>query len=104
MLRVKFFENDEKTSYPTSGWTYLATVYNPITKDTDTLEVIEGAGFVDIVASPEITKNWGSGYNSKAANMPFDLQVRIPTEGDDTIWTPVIGTIAVLSDITPGGL
>jgi hypothetical protein len=103
-LRVKFFENDEKTSYSTSGWTYIATVYNPVTKNIDTLNVAEGLGFVDIIASPEITKTWGSGYSSKTANLSFDLQITIPAEGDDVIWTPVIGSIAVLADVTPGGL
>jgi hypothetical protein len=38
------------------------------------------------------------------AELPFDLQITIPTDGpNDTIWTPVIGTICVLGDITPGG-
>jgi hypothetical protein len=103
-LRVKFFEKDEVTSYSTAGWTYIATAYDPINKETYTLEVEEGIGFVDIVAPADMTKDWGSGYSSKTAEMPFDLQVRIPKEGDDTIWTPVIGNIAVLADITPGGL
>lgn len=103
-LRVKFFEKDEKTAYTTLGWTYIATAYNPTNKETYTLDTEPGVGFVDITAPAEMTKNWGSGYNSNSADMPFDVQVRIPQEGDDTIWTPVIGTIAVLADITPGGL
>jgi hypothetical protein len=36
--------------------------------------------------------------------LPFDLQITIPAAtGEDTVWTPVIGTICVLGDITPGG-
>jgi hypothetical protein len=35
--------------------------------------------------------------------LPFDLEVTIPETGDDTVWTPVIGTISVLSDISIGG-
>jgi len=36
--------------------------------------------------------------------LPFDLQITIPAaSGEPTVWTPVIGTICVLGDITPGG-
>ena len=39
--------------------------------------------------------------------LPFDLQATIPKsqgESETTVWTPVIGSICVLGDITPGGL
>ena len=103
-LRVKFFENDEVSAYSTIGWTYISTAYNPITKMSDILAVEEGMGYVDIIASAAITATWGNGYNSNVAELPFDLQVTIPEDGDDTVWTPVIGTISVLADITPGSL
>jgi hypothetical protein len=60
-------------------------------------------GFVDITAHPSVTKNWGSKYSSIVAQLPFDLQVIIPQNIEDTVWTPVIGTIQVLGDVTPGG-
>jgi hypothetical protein len=37
------------------------------------------------------------------AELSFDLQVIIPAgsgEGEDTTWTPVIGTICVLGDVS----
>ena len=37
------------------------------------------------------------------AELPFDLQVTISDAGEDTVWTPVIGTICVLGDVSPGG-
>jgi hypothetical protein len=39
---------------------------------------------------------WGSTYRSSVAELMFDLEVTI----DDTVWTPVIGTITVLGDIS----
>jgi hypothetical protein len=38
--------------------------------------------------------------------LPFDLQVIIEaTSGpaEDTVWTPIIGTITVIGDVSPGG-
>ncbi len=40
---------------------------------------------------------------SVVAELPFDLQVNIPTAGENTIWTPIIGTITVIGDVSPGG-
>jgi hypothetical protein len=33
------------------------------------------------------------------AELPFDLQITT----NEIVWTPVVGTIRVLSDVTPGG-
>lgn len=104
-LRVQFFEEDELTGYDTDTWTYISTVYNPITQTYNTLDVTAGAGYVDIVAQPEITENWGIGYQNKIVELIFDLQVTIPAvhpETIDTVWTPVIGSISVIADTTPG--
>jgi hypothetical protein len=44
-----------------------------------------------------ITKYWGTGFKSVVTELTFDLQVTIDGE---TIWTPLIGTISVIGDIT----
>jgi hypothetical protein len=52
------------------------------------------------MAPASITELWGTGYKSVVTELTFDLQVTI----DNTIWTPVIGTISVFGDITGGSL
>lgn len=99
-LRVEFFENDEVTPFNTSDWEYAATTYDFRGDVLDELEVSAGNGYVDITAPADITSLWGSGYTSTVAELAFDLQVTI----DDMIWTPVIGTITVLGDVTGGSL
>jgi hypothetical protein len=99
-LRVEFLENDETTYFDTESWSFAATAYDFRGDVLDELEVTPFAGYVDIKASPEITDFWGIGFNSTVAELAFDLQVTI----DDMIWTPVIGTITVLGDVTPGSL
>jgi hypothetical protein len=78
-----------------------------ITKTSHVLDISSAAGYVDIIAQPSKTKLWGLGYQDKVAELNFDLQVTIPSAGSgnaDTVWTPVIGTISVLADITPWSL
>lgn len=102
-LRVQFFQEDELTEYDTDDWTYISTVYNPITQLSDTLDIFEGVGYVDIIAQPATTETWGVGYQNKIAELIFDLQVTIPAvlpETIDTVWTPVTGSISVLADTT----
>lgn len=106
-IRIQFFEDDETTEYDTSEWLYEATAYNPSTDITYTLQTVPGAYYVDVTALPEDTIEWGTGVGSVVAELNFDLEVTIPAEGsgvEDTIWTPVIGTICVLGDITGGSL
>lgn len=100
ILRVEFFENDEQTEYDTSGWQYASTTYDSRGDVIDELDVASGNGYVEITATPEITTNWGVGWSGTVAELSFDLQVTI----DDIIWTPVIGTINVMADITRGSL
>ena len=102
-LRVEFYEDNEIDYYDTTGWTFRATAYDQSGNVLDALECEPGVGFVDITAYPSVTKNWGLKYSSVVAQLPFDLQVTIPELIEDTVWTPVIGTIQVLGDITPGG-
>lgn len=100
VLRIEFYQDDEVTLFDTTGWEYAASAYDYKGDVTDELEVSSGNGYVDITAQPDITKYWGTGYNSVVSELAFDLQVTI----DDVVWTPVIGTIAVLGDITGGSL
>jgi hypothetical protein len=104
-IRVQFLENDEITYIDTTGWTYEATAYDPATDISYSLTVNDSPGYVDIIAPATMTDDWGTGNASVVAELSFDLQVTIPAEGeDDVIWSPVIGTISVLGDITGGSL
>jgi len=100
-IRIEFLEDDEVTKFNTSSWTFAATSYDLRGDFLDELEVQVFSGYVDIIASPEITESWGIGFAKTVAELPFDLQVTLE---DGSIWTPVIGTIKVLSDVTTGSL
>lgn len=102
-LKVEFFEDDELTSYDTDTWSYNATAYDISGDVLDDLPVVAGEGYAEIQIPASITENWGSNYKNVVAELPFDLQVVISDAGEDTVWTPVIGTICVIGDITPGG-
>lgn len=99
-LKVEFWENDETTPIDTDGWTYSASAYYTKNGTVYDLDVQVGSNFVTIVAPANITENWGSGYGSVVAELTFDLEV---TKDDLTVWTPVIGTICVLGDVTNYG-
>jgi len=105
-LKVEFFEDDEITAYDTSEWTYKATAYDSTGDILDELTATSGEGYVEILAPASVTENWGSAkYRSVVAELQFDLQVVIEGgsgQNVDTVWTPVIGTICVLGDVTPG--
>jgi hypothetical protein len=102
-LRIDFLELDETTGYDTDGWEYMATAYNPISGTTYELDVNATDSHVVITADPEVTELWGTGAGSVVAELSFDLEVTIPGL-INTIWTPVIGTICVLGDVTGGSL
>ena len=107
ILAVQFLEDDEVTGWDIDGWTFLATAYDVTGDILDELTVNVSGHTATIFASADLTKNWGTKYTSVVAELPFDLQATIPAalgETEDTIWTPVLGTICVLGDITPGGL
>lgn len=100
---VDFLENDESTSFDTSDWTYSATAYDPTSDVLDELTVTVEGSLVTVTAPAEVTANWGTKYKVVVAELSFDLQAKIP-DGDSTItWTPVIGTICVLGNVTPSG-
>ena len=102
-LSVDFFELDETTGFDCTGWTYEATTYDSVGDVLDQLVVASEGHSVTITAPASLTLNWGSGYKNVVSELPFDLQVNIPEVGENTIWTPIIGTITVLGDVTPGG-
>jgi hypothetical protein len=97
-LRVDFLTGNSSTYQDTTDWVYSASSYNPKTKVVDVLDVNAGDGYVEITAVPEITSTWGEGYASVVAELSFDLQV---TTGEGDVWTPIIGNIVVIPDITP---
>ena len=100
-LRIEFLEDDELTPYNTEGWEYSASAYDSRGDIIDELEVVSGEGYAEIRIPTEISEQWGVGFNRIVGELPFDLQVIID---DETVWTPVIGTIKVLGDITGGTL
>ncbi len=98
-MKIEFLDNDETTYFDTSTWTYAATAYDPKTDIIDPLEVVSYPGYVEILANPIVTRFWGSGYKSTVAELMFDLQVTID---GNTVWTPVVGTISVIGDVSGG--
>ena len=100
-LRVEFYNDDEITPFDTSDWEFAASAYDFRGDVIDELEVVAGEGYVEITAPADITALWGTGYTSTVAELAFDLQVTID---GGTVWTPVLGTIVVLGDVTGGSL
>jgi len=96
-LRIEFFDNDEVTLTDTSTWEYASSAYDARGDVLDELEVTESEGYIEIVAPADITVNWGTGSGSVLAELAFDLEITID---DDTVWTPIIGTISVIGDVT----
>lgn len=102
-LKVDFLDDDEITKWNTNTWSYKATAYDPVGDVLDELLVTATTGSVTLTAPASMTLSWGSAYKTVVAELPFDLQVQMELAGEDTVWTPVVGTIRVLGDITPGG-
>lgn len=100
-LRIEFYEPDETTPLDVSNWSFLSSTYDIRGDVIDALETNAGVGYVELTAPASTTALWGNGYSRVVAELAFDLQV---TLDDQTIWTPVIGTIKVLGDITGGTL
>jgi hypothetical protein len=96
-LTVQFLDDDEVTLVDTSDWEYASSAYDPKGDVLDELEVEESNGTVTITAPADITVNWGVGSGSVLAELAFDLEVTID---GDTVWTPIIGTIVVLGDVS----
>ena len=96
-LRIEFFEEDGVTKSDIEGWTALSSTYDYRGDVIDNLETEVGDGYIDIFVTPETSRLWGAGYRPIAADLGFDLQI---TTTDGTIWTPVIGSISVIADIS----
>lgn len=96
-LTVQFLEDDEVTLVDTSTWDYVSSAYDARGDVLDELEVTESNGSVTITAPADITVNWGLGSGSILAELAFDLEITID---GDTVWTPIIGTIVVLGDVS----
>jgi hypothetical protein len=100
-IRIEFLQNDETTYFTTTNWIYTSSTYDSRGDFIDELTTIPGEGYVDIVAPADITANWGTGFLAVVAELAFDLEVILPN-GD--VWTPVIGSISVMGDISGGAL
>jgi hypothetical protein len=98
---VSLLENDEVTEFDTEGWTYSATAYDPTSDVLDELVVTVDGSVVTVTAPSDITVNWGTKYKSVVAELSFDLQAMVPDGASVKTWTPVIGTICVLGDVSP---
>jgi hypothetical protein len=94
---VQFLQNDEVTEYDTSSWTYISNAYYSKIDTLYPLTVEVTGSSVKLTASSDTTALWGTGLNDTVAELFFDLQVTID---GDTIWTPIIGNITVLGDIS----
>ena len=108
-LKVEFLEDDEVTFVDISDWAFVSSSYDASGDTLDELTVEKYTGYVIITALSETTKLWGTGYRNTVLELPFDLEIIIPNDESGAIepeitWTPVIGTIVVLSDITGTGL
>jgi hypothetical protein len=102
-LRVSFLEKNEVDQYNTTGWQYSSTAYDPKNDTSYELTVVQVDEFVDIIAPAELTETWGANQNTAiVAELSFDLQVNFSVE--DEIWTPIIGNITVIGDVTGGSI
>lgn len=99
-LYIDFLESDEITGWDCEGWTYAATAYDKYGEVLDQLVVDSEGHSVIITAPSHVTLNWGTKYGVVVADLIFDLEVRMP---DETVWTPIVGSITVIGDVTYGG-
>jgi hypothetical protein len=99
-LDFHFLENDEVTFIDLTDWTFIATAYDLSSDTSYTLDVVKSNGIVQVTATADVTAQWGNGIKSQTTELKFDLE---GTNGE-IVWTPVIGTIKVLGDVTLGGL
>jgi hypothetical protein len=97
-IRVDFLNDDETTPLNTTGWKFIASAYDRKTDIVDELEVDAFSGYAVITAPAEITSQWGTTYGGIVAELSFDLEITI----DGTVWTPVVGTISVVGDVSTG--
>jgi hypothetical protein len=102
-LKIEFLNNDEVTNFNTTGWTFLSTAYSQVSGSTNTLTTSMSNNVLTITATPAQTATWGTGSSSIVAQLNFDLQVTIPG-APAYVWTPIVGNISVIGDVTGGSL
>lgn len=95
-IKIEFLENDEHTVFDTTGWEFAATAYDPKTDIADELIVNVTSTYIEVVADSDITENWGVTYGATVAELLFDVQAIT----EDGTWTPIVGTINVIGDVT----
>jgi hypothetical protein len=96
-LRVDFLQNDEVEHFDISGWTFVSSAYDPKTDIIDELNVELFTGYVIISIPTDISAAWGTLYSGTVAELNFDLKATL--DGGE-IWTPVIGTISVIGNVS----
>jgi hypothetical protein len=96
-LRVDFLEDDEVTPYDIATWGIECTVYNPKNGANNDLEITKNAGWIVVTARSDLTAQWGDGIRYRANELNFDIEV---TLNDGTVWTPVIGVISLIADVS----
>jgi aryl-phospho-beta-D-glucosidase BglC (GH1 family) len=101
-LTIEFLENDETTTVDMSDWTFLASAYDPKADTIDELQITANETNLVVTAPADITQYWGVGYSSMVAELTFDVQA--VNNITKKVWTPVVGIIKVLGDVTGGSL
>jgi hypothetical protein len=96
-LRIDFLEDDETTPYDISSWVIESTVYNPKTGARNDLEITKNSGWIVVAARADITAQWGDGFRYRVNELNFDVEV---TLADGTVWTPVVGFVSLISDVS----
>ena len=96
-LRVDFLQNNETTHFDISDWTFASSAYDPKTDIIDELTVESFEGYVNIIIPTDISTTWGTLYSGTVAELNFDLKATL--DGGE-IWTPVIGTISVIGNVS----
>lgn len=97
-IRIDFLNSDEVTAFDISSWDFVATAYDIKNDTAYELEITTGSGYINIVAPADVTAEWGTGYRSVINDLAFDVQATF----GDTVWTPVMGSIIVIADISGG--
>lgn len=103
VLEITFLEQDEVTPFDITGWTVVANVYDKYNDSLTELTTGFAGETLIITASADQTSTWGPANRFSIAELRFEVVVTIPQMGDDYIWTPISGTICLLSDVATGG-
>ena len=96
-LRVDFLQDDEVTAYDITTWGIECTVYNPKNGANNDLDITKNDGWIVVTARADLTAQWGDGIRYRANELNFDIEV---TLNDGTVWTPVIGVISLIADVS----